>query len=268
MNLLYVIIGGLLIAFSASIVGIWLVLRKEALRSDIVSHSVLPGIALMFLLLHQKHLWVLLLGAFFTALLSLSSIDFLSKHTKLKKDTLLALTLSFFFAWGVWLLVKIQEIKNPNKSGLNHFIFGKMASILPQDIILAAILFLLVVIINIIFRRLLFFTTFDKEFSQSVGINHQIVSTLIKIMSVLSIVIGLQAVGVTMISALLITPPTIAILLAKKDIRKVFVLVVFINVFTVFSGILLSYFFPKTPTGPWIVIIISVLFLLVSSFKR
>ncbi|WP_448529970.1 metal ABC transporter permease [Raineya sp.] len=258
-NLGYVLVGASLIALSSSIVGVWLVLRKESLRSDVVSHSVLPGIAIAFLVFQQKNLWLLLVGAFLTALFSLFSIDLLTKYTRLKKDTLLALMLSFFFACGLWLLVKIQENKNSAKAGLEQFIFGKMASILPQDIFFALSVLLIVVLINFIFRKWLFFTTFDKSFAQSIGLKPQIASAVVTFMSILTIVTGLQAVGVVMMSALLITPATIALILEKKHLNKVFLWSVFFNILVVLSGTILSYFLPKTPTGAWIVVIASLL---------
>lgn len=259
MNIWYVLLGAGLIASTAGIVGVWLVLRKEALRGDVVSHSVLPGIAIAFLIFEQKNLWLLLLGAFLTALLSLLSLDFFAKNTKLKKDTLLALMLSFFFACGLWLMVRIQENKNSAKAGLEQFIFGKMASILPQDVFFALIVFLIVVIINFIFRKWLFFTTFDKFFAQSIGIKPQVTSAVVTFMSILTIVTGLQAVGVVMMSALLITPTTIALVIEKKDLSRVFLWSVFFNILVVLSGTILSYFLPKTPTGAWIVVIVSLL---------
>lgn len=267
-NLSYVLLGASLIALTSSIVGVWLVLRKESLRSDVVSHSVLPGIAIAFLISQEKNLWFLLIGAFLTALLSLFSIDLLTKYTRLKKDTLLALMLSFFFACGLWLLVKIQENKNSAKAGIEQFIFGKIASILPQDIFFALSVFLIVVLINFIFKKWLFFTTFDQSFAQSIGLKPQVASLVITFMSILTIITGLQAVGVVMMSALLITPATIALVLEKKRLNRVFFWSMFFSIVVVFSGTILSYFLPKTPTGAWIVVIASLLAFIIIIRKK
>lgn len=254
-NLEYVLLGASFIAISAGIVGVWLVLRKEALRSDVVTHSVLPGIGIAFLLFQEKKLWLLLLGAFVTSLLSLVSLDTLSKHTRLKKDTLMALVLSFFFACGLWLLVKIQESKNASKTGLGNFIFGKMASILPEDILFALIVLFLVALINFLTYRWLFFTSFDRTFSESIGVKTSLASFIVTFMSILTIVVGIQAVGVVMLSALLIIPSTIAIIIEKKNLSRIFVWSIGINILVIVIGTILSYSFPKTPTGAWIVVI-------------
>ncbi|MFN3316650.1 MAG: metal ABC transporter permease, partial [Raineya sp.] len=108
MNVWYVLLGASLIAATAGIVGVWLVLRKEALRGDVLSHSVLPGLCIAFWVVQEKNWIILLVGASLSALLSLWLMDFLQAQTKLKKDTIMALVLSFFFAWGLWILVKIQ----------------------------------------------------------------------------------------------------------------------------------------------------------------
>lgn len=258
-NLWYVLLGASLIAATAGIVGVWLVLRKEALRSDVVSHSVLPGLCAAFWLFQEKNLFVLLIGASVSALFSLWIMDFLQEQTKLKKDTLMAIILVFFFALGLWILIKIQSLGNSAQSGLDSFLFGKTASILPQDIWVALIVFLLVVCINFFMQKWLFWTTFDPEFSKSIALSPKIANYTITFLSIMAIVLGLQAVGVVLMSALLITPASVAITLVRTNLSKIFVVSVVVNILVVFLGTLLSYYFPKSPTGPWIVVICSIL---------
>lgn len=257
-NLWYVLLGASLIASTAGIVGVWLVLRKEALRGDVVSHSVLPGLCIAFWLFQEKNLFILLIGASISALLSLWVMDVLQEQTKLKKDTIMAIVLSFFFALGLWILIKIQYLENSAKSGLGNFLFGKTASILPEDIWMALIVFLIVVCVNFLMKRWLFWTTFDPEFSKSIAISPKVANFTLTFLSIIAIVMGLQAVGVVMMSALLITPASIAIAMVKSNLSKIFVVSIFINIAVVVAGSLLSYYFPKSPTGPWIVVICSV----------
>lgn len=259
MNIWYVLLGASLIAATAGIVGVWLVLRKEALRGDVVSHSVLPGLCVAFWLFQEKNLFILLIGASVSALLSLLVMDFLQEQTKLKKDAIMAIVLAFFFALGLWLLIKIQYLGNSAKSGLDSFLFGKTASLLPQDIWIALIAFLLVVFINYFMKKWLFYTTFDPEFSKSIALSPKIANYTITFLSIIAIVLGLQAVGVVLMSALLITPASIAIVLVRTNLSKIFLISVFINIIVVVLGTLLSYYFPKSPTGPWIVVICSLL---------
>lgn len=267
-NFWYVLLGASLIASTAGIVGVWLVLRKEALRGDVVSHSVLPGLCVAFWWYQEKNLFVLLVGASLSAWASLWVMDFLQEQSKLKKDTIMAIVLSFFFASGLWILVKIQSLGNAAQSGLENFLFGKTASMLPQDVWASLIVFLLVVIINFFMKKWLFWTTFDPDFSKSIGFSPKIASYTITLLSVMAVVLGLQAVGLVMMSALLITPASVSLALSKNNLSMVFRISIVVNVVVVLLGTLLSYYFPKSPTGPWIVVICSVLAFAVFAFKK
>jgi manganese/zinc/iron transport system permease protein len=267
-NFWYVLFGAGLIAATCGIVGVWLVLRKEALRGDVVSHGVLPGLCLAFWLYQEKNMFVLLLGAAASGLLSLWVIDYLQNHTKLKKDTIMAMVLSFFFALGLWILIKIQSLGNSAQSGLENFLFGKTASILPSDVLFALIIFIIVASSNFFLKKWLFWATFDPEYTQSIGLRPKIASYLLTFLSILAIVMGLQAVGVVMMSAMIITPATISLILSKNRLSNIFSWSIVINILVVSVGTLLSYYFPKSPTGPWIVVICSILAFMVFSIKK
>lgn len=271
-NFWIVLIGALLIGGSTSIVGVWLVLRRESLKGDVLSHGVLPGIAIAFLLYPSKNILFMISGASFSALLALQTMDLLQKYTKLKLDTQMALVLSFFFALGLWLLVKIQFLGNSSKSGLESFIFGKMASILPQDIFNALLVFILVVSVNFFYKKWLFWTTFDENFTKSIGLSSALTKNILTLMTITTIVVGLQAVGIVMMAAMLITPAAIATFLIKDNLNKIFIVSGLISTISVFLGTLLSYFFSKTPTGPWVVVVCSliafVVFFLSKNIKR
>jgi len=271
-NFWYVLAGGILLAICSAIVGVWLVLRKEALTGDVVAHGVLPGVGMAFLLYGTKDMVVLSIGAAISGFLSLSAIHALERHTKLKKDTIMAVVLSFFFALGLWILLKIQSIGNSGLSGLDSFLFGKAASILPSDVWFSLIIVIIVATINFFLKRLLAWATFDTLYAQSVGIRTVFANHALTLMSILTIVAGLQAVGVVLVSAMLLTPAAIAVFLSKKfkvqSLTKLFVLSIVINTLVVIAGTSLSYLYPKTPTGPWIVVVCSLLALLVFKLRK
>ncbi|MDX1904652.1 MAG: metal ABC transporter permease [Thermonemataceae bacterium] len=258
-NFWIVLIGALLIGGSTSIVGVWLVLRRESLKGDVLAHGVLPGIAIAFLLYPSKNILFMLSGASISALVALQTMNLLQKYTKLKLDTQMALVLSFFFALGLWLLVKIQFLGNSSKSGLESFIFGKMASMLPKDIFNAFLVFILVASINFLYKKRLFWATFDENFTKSIGISVVFTKNLLTIMTVATIVVGLQAVGIVMMAAMLVTPAAVATFMIKNNLNKIFIVSGLISMISIFLGTLLSYFFPKTPTGPWVVVICSLI---------
>src|SRR5690606_6769696 len=99
-------------------------------------HSLLPGVALSFLIFEEKNLWVLFPGALIAGWISLVTIDIIRNKSKLKSDSAIAIVLSVFFAVGIVLLTHIQQGEYGNQSGLDSFLFGKAAAMLPRDIYL------------------------------------------------------------------------------------------------------------------------------------
>ena len=98
-----------ILCFAAGVVGTFTYLRKRALIGDVISHSVLPGVAIAFMLTGVKNPGYFLLGAISSGLLSIWIVDYVQAHSKLKPDAILALTLSVFFGVGIVLLTKIQH---------------------------------------------------------------------------------------------------------------------------------------------------------------
>ncbi|MBT8327905.1 MAG: metal ABC transporter permease, partial [Bacteroidia bacterium] len=107
-NLFVISIGSGILCFAAGVVGTFTYLRKRALIGDVISHSVLPGVAIAFMLAGVKNPVYFLIGAILSGLLSIWIVDFVQAKSKLKPDTILALTLSVFFGVGIVLLTKIQ----------------------------------------------------------------------------------------------------------------------------------------------------------------
>jgi len=133
-NVRYVVLGSILLAASAAIVGTFTLLKKKALVGDAVAHSVLPGVCLAFILTGVKDPIYLIIGAFFTGWISLVLIDIITARSKIKEDTAIGLTLSVFFGIGILMLTVIQKSGNAAQSGLDHFLFGQAASLIGKDL--------------------------------------------------------------------------------------------------------------------------------------
>lgn len=255
-NLIWVIIGCALIGGGASVVGSFAYLRKQSLVGDAIAHSLLPGVALSFLIFEEKNLWVLFPGALIAGWLSLISIDVIVNKSKIKSDTAIAIVLSVFFAVGIVLLTHIQQGEYGNQSGLESFLFGKAASMLPRDIYLFVMVDIILILAIVIYYPFLKLYTFDPDFAKGVGLPAKWLEFLLATLTVLAVASGIQAVGVVLMAALIITPAATARFYTKRLSHMLFLALGFGMVSAV-GGVLISYSAPSMPTGPWIVVILS-----------
>ncbi len=249
-------LGSALLGIISGVLGSFAVIRKESLLGDAVSHSALPGIALAFLFTGTKNTEILLLGALISGLLSTFLIMAISKYSRIKFDSALALILSVFFGGGLVLLTYIQKIPNANQAGLEKFIFGQASTVLLRDVKIIAILGAVLLVLVMIFWKEFKIVSFDMNFAESLGFDTKKITALLFGMIVTSIIIGLQTVGVILMSAML-TAPAVA---ARQWTDKLHVMVVLSALFGAISGIggtLVSSLVSKMPTGPMIVVIIS-----------
>src|SRR5690606_18938031 len=115
-NVRYVVLGNILLAASAAMVGAFILLQKKALIGDAVSHAVLPGICAAFLFSGSKIIAFMLGGAFITGWLALVAIDYITAKSKIKKDAAIGLVLSVFFGAGMVMMTYIQQSGNAAQS--------------------------------------------------------------------------------------------------------------------------------------------------------
>lgn len=254
-------LGSALLGIISGVLGSFAVIRKESLLGDAVSHAALPGIALAFLLTGTKNTEILLLGALISGLLSTFLINGISKYSRIKFDSALALVLSVFFGGGLVLLTYIQKIPNANQAGLENFIFGQASTVLLRDVKIIAILGIILLVMVFLFWKEFKIVSFDIDFAESLGFDTKKITTLLFAMIVTSIIIGLQTVGVILMSAML-TAPAVA---ARQWTDKLHIMVMLSALFGAIAGIggtIISSVVSKLPTGPMIVIIISTIVIL------
>jgi len=255
-NVRYVVLGSILIGASAAVVGCFLFLRKRALVGDALAHSVLPGICVAFLLFKTKNPAIILLGAVVSAWISLLFINALVNHSRIKADTAIGLTLSWFFGMGIMLLTAIQKSGMASQSGLDKFLFGKASSLVKQDVIVFGFVSILILAVVALFFQGLKVVSFDRDFGRSMGMPVGRIEFVLSTLTVLSVATGIQAVGVVLMAAMLITPAAAA----RFWTNSLYKMVILAACFGAFSGIIgayISYTAPRMPTGPWIVIVVS-----------
>ena len=256
-----VALGSALLGLVSGVLGSFAVLRKQSLLGDGVSHSALPGVVMAFVLLGSKNTEILLLGALISGLLATLFIVGIARHTRIKFDSALALVMSVFFGLGLVLLTYVQKMPNSNQAGLKRFIFGQASTLLQRDIILMVVCGLALLTLVLLFWKEFKLFTFDSGFAQSLGFSPKRLNLLLSFMIVLAIIIGLQTVGVILMSAMLITPAVAA----RQWTNKLWVMVMLSALFGALSGALgtaASSLFPKLPTGPAIVVCVSAIVLI------
>ena len=206
-NLLVVLAGASLLGIGAGIIGAFAVLRKRALTGDALSHAALPGLCIAFLILRERNLIALLLGALASGVIGIAIISALGRWTRVKSDAAIGTVLTVFFGLGMMLLGIIQHLPGVgSRAGLNSFIFGKTAGMTQGDVyvILAAAVVCLGLIV--VFYKEFQLVSFDAEFAGSLGWPVYGVDLLLMSLVAAAVVIGLPSVGVILVSALLIMP--------------------------------------------------------------
>ena len=264
-----VALGCSLLGMVSGILGCFAVLRKQSLLGDAVSHASLPGVCLAFLFTNVKETEVLLFGALVTGVICIGLIQLIQNYTKIKFDSALALILSVFFGLGLVLLSYMNKLPGSNKSGLNKFIFGQASTFIERDVNVIFITGIILLVIIVLFWTEFKLVSFDSDFAKTLGFPSKKIEILISVLIVATVIIGIQAAGVILISAMLISPAVAA----RQWTDKLSVMVILSAIFggiSGFFGTLISISQENLPTGPIIVVIISliVLFSILFSNKR
>ncbi len=262
-NIRYVVLGTAFMAAGSALVGCFTFLKKRALVGDAVAHAVLPGICLSFLVSATKNPLLLVIGAFITGLMAIGAMDAIVKHSKLKEDTATGIVLSVFFGIGIVLLTVIQQSGSASQSGLDTFLFGKAAAMSLTDVWVFGLISLLLVCTILLTYKELMLVVFDKNFANAIGIKTKRFEMLISVITVLAVVVGIQSVGVVLMAAMLITPAAAARFWTDRLPVMLLVASIF-GAFAAVGGTYISYLAPAMPTGPWIVMVISIM--AISSF--
>lgn len=252
-----VFIGTALIGVCAALVGIFTFLQKKSLIGDAISHSILPGIVLAYMISGQRNTGILMLGAFIAGWFATQQISWLQRRTKLKSDTIVAATLSIFFAFGLSLLSYIQGRPDDGQAGLSDFLFGKIAALDLNDLYLFSAVSLLIITLVFFRYKVMFSFAFNKEFMISKGFSLRWNDFLLNSMTILVVAMGVQAVGVVLMSALLIIPVLTARMLTYK-LNYLIVLSLLFGTFSSLSGSYISMLGQNIPTGPCIILVLSV----------
>ena len=262
------ILPGVIISFSSissristsTRIGSFAVLRKQSLLGDAISHAALPGIALAFLLTGSKAPLVLVLGAAAAGWLGTLLVMRIVNTTRVKEDSALGIVLSVFFGFGLVLLTYIQKRPDASQAGLDRFLFGQAATLLQRDVIMIAALGGIAVTVAALFWKEFKLLSFDPDFAASMGFPVRWLDVLLTSVLVLSIVIGLQTVGVVLMSAMVVAPAAAARQWTDR-MGTMVILAGGLGALAGVSGAVISSLGQHVPTGPTIVLCLTVIVL-------
>jgi len=241
---------GLLVGVTSAVLSCLLVLKGWSLMGDAVSHAVLPGVVLAYLVGLP-----ILLGAFVTGMLCAVATGYLSTNSRVKEDTVMGVVFSGLFALGIVMYAKVQP-----DIDLHHILFGDMLGVIWEDVLAAAFVLLPALAILLMFRRDLMLFAFDPEHATVTGLSIRWLHYgLLAILS-LVIVASIKAVGIILVISVLIAPGAISYLLVNRFETMVW-LSMPIAAFSTLLGITLSYHLNSAP-APTIVVVLSVIFIL------
>ncbi len=257
-NTRIVVLGTLALGISCGVLGVFLLLRKRALLGDALSHAALPGIGIAYLLMYSlwgtgRNLLGLLLGAALSAFLAMGVLLLLRRYSKLKEDTIIALVLSTFFGLGIVLLSIIQKSPQGHAAGLQNFIYGDTASMIRADLLLMSLVSLLLLLCSLALFKEIGIVTFNQDYAASLGYRPLYIDIAVICMTVLLTVVGLQAVGLILMIALLIVPAVAARFWAQ-NLRSMCRLAALFGALSCYCGALLSARIEEFPAGAAIVL--------------
>lgn len=258
--------GALLFGATCGLLGSFIVVRKMALIGDAISHAVLPGVALGFLWSMNKDPLAIMVGATIAGLTGSLVVELIQRTTKIKQDAALGIVLASFFAVGLCLIRMIQNNNGASKiTGLKSYLFGDVAVLDRQDISTITGVVVTVVLLVVLLYRPLLTIGFDREFAHSIGLPVKLLDGIFQLFLAFSIVVALQAVGVVLVSALLITPAAAAYLLVNRMHHMLWVAVA-IGMLSAVLGVFFSFLGSNLPTGPFMVLGASSVFLVAYLF--
>ena len=248
-----VLVGTAWIGVVSGSLGTFAFLRRQSLLGDVISHATLPGVVLAFLVWQRREIGILMAGAAGTGLLATALIQVVDTRTNIKRDGAMGVALAVFFGIGVLLLSMIQNLPTASKAGLDKFIFGQAAALVQSDVnaLLAAGIVVLGALLA--FWRELKIITFDPDFARAAGFRVVALEGGVVTLIVLTTVMGLQTVGVILMSAMLIAPAAAARQWTDR-LSSMVLIAALVGGASGGAGAVVSAFGPQIPTGPVVVL--------------
>ena len=245
--------GALLVGLNCGLLGGYVVVRRMALVGDMLSHAVLPGIVLGFLWTQTKDPVAILIGALLAGAAATGVSALLARTTRLKPDAIQGLVLASFYGVGICLLGLVQNLPTGAKSGLDKFLFGQAAGLSGEDVMMMAVATVLsLALVGWLYHDLLALS-FHRGFGQTLGLKMGLLHGVIMLLTAFAIIVAMQAVGVVLVSAMLIIPAATAYLLTDR-MHRLLGLSAVLGMAAAGLGAFGSFLGNNLPTGPLMVL--------------
>ncbi|NCU18493.1 metal ABC transporter permease [Pallidibacillus pasinlerensis] len=260
-NLQWVLFSTMILGVAAGTIGCLAYWKKQSLMSDSLAHAALPGVVIAYMIIETKDLFLLIIGAAVSALIGAFFIQTIQSLTRITEDTAMGMILSVFFGLGIMLLTIVNRTAGGNQSGLNNFIFGQAAAMIRSDVFTMLLLACVVILIVVIGFKEWKIYLFDPDFAKGLGISIPFMNGLYTVLLVTTVVIGIQAVGVILIAALMIIP-AVSAHYWTHSFKVMVLLSAIIGGVSGALGTYISALGSGWPTGPFIVVTAAVMFLI------
>lgn len=264
-NTTLVLIGAAALGAAGGMIGVFTLLRRRALISDAISHATLPGVAIAFLIafylgFNPRTLPVLLTGAAASAVVGVLVVQWIARSTRLPEDSAIGTVLSTFYGLGLVLLTYIQTLRVGSAAGLEAFLLGSTASMLRSEAELIAVSAVIVALAVALAFKEFGLVAFDPEFAAARGWPVERIDLVILALLLAVIVIGLKAVGLILVIAIVIIPPVAARFWSNR-LSQVVWIAAMIGAAGAYVGAAISAIAPNLPTGALIVLTLAAIFL-------
>jgi manganese/iron transport system permease protein len=226
------LLAAMLVGLTCATLGVYVVLRHMAFIGDALAHTVLPGLVVAYL-----NRWNLFGGAIVAGLLTALGIGWLSRRQEVREDAAIGILFTGMFALGILLISTVRSFRD-----LSHILFGDILGVTATDLALIAAVAALVLGVLALFHKELELTSFDPLHAEVIGLRADLVRYALLILLALTVVVGIQAVGVVLTNALLITPAAAAALLTKR-LPRMMALAALMAMVSGLVGLYASYYF-------------------------
>jgi manganese/iron transport system permease protein len=249
------LLAALIVGVLCAVVGCYVVLRSMAFLGDALSHAILPGVAVAYLLQGN-----LILGALVAALVVALGISFFTRSGTIKEDTAIGILFAAALSLGVVLISSIRTYA----VDLSHILFGNMLGVSPADLWITGGLALVVLVVVAVCYKQFLVVSFDPVLATTLGMRTSLLRSLILVLLALTVVVSMQTVGVGLVAAMLVTPGATAYLVTRR-LPAMMAVSALIGAISTLAGLYLSYYL-NVASGAAVVLTATLIFLLVFLF--